>query len=122
VPVAVAYHDACHLAHAQGIRESPRELIRSIPGVTLVSLPEAEICCGSAGSYNVEQPEIAARLGARKADAVARSGADLLATGNIGCATQIGMHLRKNGREMPIRHTIELLDWAYCGGDPRWLS
>ncbi len=121
-PLTVAYHDACHLAHAQGIRESPRELIRSIPGVTIIPLPEAEICCGSAGSYNIEQPEIAERLGARKADAVASAGARLLVTGNIGCATQIGMHLRRLGRPMPVRHTIELLDWAYRGGDPGWLD
>ena len=70
--MTVAYHDACHLSHAQGVRSAPRELLRSIPGITVVEIPDGEICCGSAGSYNVDQPEIAADLGQRKAEAIRR--------------------------------------------------
>jgi glycolate oxidase iron-sulfur subunit len=112
-PTTVAYHDACHLAHAQGVRDAPRQLLNAIPNLKLVSIPEGEICCGSAGTYNIEQPEIAQKLGARKADAILRTGADLIATGNIGCLTQIGNHLAHKGANLPLMHTIEVLDWAY---------
>jgi glycolate oxidase iron-sulfur subunit len=117
-PIVAAYHDACHLAHAQGIRDAPRRLLASIPGITLASIPEGEICCGSAGTYNIEQPEIAARLGERKARAILTTGAELLVTGNIGCATQISEHLRRLGRGVPVRHTVELLASAYAGDPP----
>ncbi len=112
-PLRVAYHDACHLAHAQGVRAAPRELLAQIPNVTLVAIPEGEICCGSAGSYNIEQPEIAGKLGERKAAAVLSTGADLVVTGNIGCMTQIGTHLGRKGQPLPVMHTVELLDRAY---------
>ncbi len=112
-PLAVAYHDACHLAHAQGVREAPRQLLSAIPDLTLLPIPEGEICCGSAGTYNIEQPEIANQLGERKADAILRTGAEMIATGNIGCMTQIDTHLRKKGAVLPILHTIELLDRVY---------
>jgi glycolate oxidase iron-sulfur subunit len=115
--LVVAYHDACHLAHAQGVRSAPRELLSAIPGVRLVSIPDGEICCGSAGTYNIEQPDIAEALGRRKAEAVLSTGAEVIVTGNIGCATQLQTHLRKLGRPLPVLHTIELLDWAYRGGD-----
>jgi len=114
--LVVAYHDACHLAHAQGVRSAPRELLSAIPGVRLIPIPDGEICCGSAGTYNIEQPEIAADLGRRKAEAVLATGAEVIVTGNIGCATQLQTHLRKLGRPLPVMHTIELLDWAYRGG------
>lgn len=117
-PIVAAYHDACHLAHAQGIRDAPRRLLASIPGITLASIPEGELCCGSAGTYNIEQPEIAARLGERKARAILTTGAELLVTGNIGCATQISEHLRRLGRVVPVRHTVELLASAYAGDRP----
>ncbi|MCL4831492.1 MAG: 4Fe-4S dicluster domain-containing protein [Caldilineaceae bacterium] len=115
-PLKVAYHDACHLAHAQGVRDAPRRLLAAIPNVTLVSIAEGEICCGSAGTYNIEQPELAQSLGRRKAGHVAATGADLLVTGNIGCMTQIGNHLGQQGNPLPVLHTIQLLDQAYGGG------
>ncbi|GIW23807.1 glycolate oxidase subunit GlcF [Meiothermus sp.] len=112
-PLKVAYHDACHLAHAQGVRAEPRQLLRSIPGVELVEIPEGELCCGSAGTYNLEQPAIAATLGERKARHILATGAEVVVTGNIGCFTQIQSQLRKLGREIPVLHTVELLERAY---------
>ncbi|MFW6040193.1 MAG: heterodisulfide reductase-related iron-sulfur binding cluster, partial [Gemmatimonadota bacterium] len=92
-PIRIAYHDACHLCHAQGVRDEPRRLLRGIEGVELIELDDGERCCGSAGTYNIDQPEIAAGLGRQKADAVRRSGCDLVATGNIGCMVQMRRHL-----------------------------
>ncbi len=112
-PLKVAYHDACHLAHAQGVRSAPRRLIASIAGVELVEPAEWELCCGSAGTYNIERPDIAAELGARKAQNLLDTGAELIATGNIGCLTQVQLHLRELGREIPVLHTVQLLDLAY---------
>jgi glycolate oxidase iron-sulfur subunit len=109
-PVTVAYHDACHLAHAQGVRAEPRALLRQIPNLTLVEPPDAGICCGSAGTYNVDQPEIARDLGQRKAAALASTGASIIVSGNIGCLTQIRTHLADRGCE--VLHTIELIDRA----------
>ncbi len=109
-PVTVAYHDACHLAHAQGVTDAPRRLLSTIPNLTLAPIPEGEICCGSAGSYNIEQPEIAAQLGRRKAEAIVGTGAQAVVTGNIGCMTQIDSHLRRLGNPLPIYHTVELLN------------
>jgi len=117
-PLRVVYHDACHLSHAQGIREEPRRLLAAIPGVSLRSLDDGELCCGSAGLYNVEQPAIAAALGARKAAALLATRADLVATGNIGCLNQLRLHLARagaGGRPMPVLHTVEILDHAYEG-------
>ncbi len=109
-PITLAYHDACHLAHAQGVWDAPRRLLSAIPNLTLAPIPEGEICCGSAGSYNIEQPEIAAQLGQRKAEAVLSTGAQAVVTGNIGCMTQIDSHLRRLGKPLPIYHTVELLN------------
>ncbi len=109
-PMTVAYHDACHLAHAQGVTDAPRRLLSAIPNLTLVPIPEGEICCGSAGSYNIEQPEIAAQLGQRKAEAILSTGAQAVVTGNIGCMTQIDSHLRRLGKPLDIFHTVELLN------------
>jgi len=114
-PLKVAYHDACHLAHAQGVQDAPRRLLNAIPNVTLVAIGEGEICCGSAGTYNIEQPELAQQLGQRKANSVAATKADLLVTGNIGCMTQISNHLGRLGKPIPVEHTIQLLDRAYRG-------
>jgi glycolate oxidase iron-sulfur subunit len=108
----VAYHDACHLANAQGVRSAPRDLLRMIPNVEVVEIPNAHLCCGSAGSYNLDQPEIAASLGKGKADTIARLQADVVATGNIGCLAQIRAHL--DGR-CPIRHTLQIMRDAYEG-------
>ncbi len=109
-PMTIAYHDACHLAHAQGVTDAPRRLLAKVPNLTLVPIPEGEICCGSAGSYNIEQPEIAAQLGQRKAEAILGTGAQAVVTGNIGCMTQIDSHLRQLGKPLPIFHTVELLN------------
>ncbi len=108
--LAVAYHDACHLAHAQGVREPPRELLRAIPGLELLEVAtEPEICCGSAGIYNLVQPEAAAALGARKARHVLETGAQAIAAGNPGCVAQLDLHLRELGHPLPIHHPIELV-------------
>lgn len=112
-PVRAAYHDACHLAHAQGVTQEPRALLRQIPNLTLLEIGEAEICCGSAGTYNMEQPAIAATLGARKAENVLAVGAQAVITGNIGCLTQIRTHLGNQRRPLPVWHTMEVLDMAY---------
>jgi glycolate oxidase iron-sulfur subunit len=110
----VAYQDACHLANAQSVRREPRELLRSIPGVELKELADPHICCGSAGTYNLDQPEIAASLGEKKARAVIATGADVLASGNIGCLTQLRLHLAKLGSPIPVRHTMQILRDAYA--------
>jgi glycolate oxidase iron-sulfur subunit len=112
-PLRVAYHDACHLAHAQRVREAPQRLLRAA-GHEVVVPDEWELCCGSAGTYNVERPETAAELGRRKAANLRATGADVVAAGNIGCLTQIRQHL-----ELPVRHTIQILDRAYAGVDAR---
>lgn len=107
----VAYHDACHLAHGQGVTREPRELLRQLPGVELLELRDPEICCGSAGTYNLEQPETAHELGSRKAAAVRETGADVVVTGNIGCQQQLALHLRSAG--VPVMHVMQLLAEAY---------
>jgi glycolate oxidase iron-sulfur subunit len=116
-PVKLAYHDACHLAHAQGIVDAPRRLLRAIPNLSLVEIPAGELCCGSAGTYNLEQPELAGAIGKRKAENILRTGADAVAAGNIGCMVQISTHLARLNRPLPILHTIEVLDHAYRGED-----
>jgi glycolate oxidase iron-sulfur subunit len=112
-PARLAYHDACHLAHAQGIADAPRRLLRSIPNLDVVEIPEGELCCGSAGTYNVEQPELAGKIGERKAQNILRTGADAVAAGNIGCMVQILTHMARLGRSLPVLHTVEVLDRAY---------
>ena len=112
-PVKMAYHDACHLAHAQRITEAPRRLLRAIPNVTLLDIPEGELCCGSAGTYNVEQPALAGAIGQRKAQNILRTGAEVVVTGNIGCMVQIRTHLRRLSKPLPVLHTMEALDRAY---------
>lgn len=109
----VAYHDACHLAHAQGIRSAPRKLLERIPNLTVMELMDGETCCGSAGTYNLEQPEIANRLGANKAAVIERLQPDAVAAGNVGCLMQIESHLRRRNSTLPVLHTVELLDRAY---------
>jgi glycolate oxidase iron-sulfur subunit len=112
-PMRVAYHDACHLAHAQGVTSAPRKLLRSIKHLELAELDNSEICCGSAGTYNIDQPILAAELGQRKAESVVATGASCLVTGNIGCMVQIHQSLAKLGHPLPVLHTIQLLDQAY---------
>lgn len=112
-PLKVAYHDACHLANAQGVRREPRQLLRAIPGVELLELSNAHLCCGSAGSYNMDQPAIAASLGEQKARSVIATGASVVASGNIGCLTQLRLHLARLGSPIRIRHTLQVLRDAY---------
>jgi glycolate oxidase iron-sulfur subunit len=110
LPMRVVYHDACHLGHAQGVREQPRELLRAIPGLELVEVGvERELCCGSAGVYNLVQPQAASDLGARKAAHLIDTGADAIAAANPGCAAQLDFHLRELGHPLPIHHPIELV-------------
>ena len=120
-PIAarVVYHDACHLAHGQGIRTEPRVLLHDIPGVEVVTPEEWEICCGSAGIYNLVQPDTAARLGERKAQHIARMSPDMIATANPGCILQIAASGRRLGYDWPILHPIELIDASIRGIDPR---
>lgn len=110
----VAYQDACHLAHAQGVREEPRELLRAIPNLTLLEIADPHLCCGSAGTYNIDQPEVAARLGAAKARAIVATGAGLMASGNIGCLTQLRAHLPAS---VVAKHTLQILRDAYAVGE-----
>jgi glycolate oxidase iron-sulfur subunit len=115
VRMKVAYHDSCHLAHAQGIRAEPRSLLREIPGVDVLEPAEWEICCGSAGIYNLIQTEAADELGRRKAANLLATGADAIAAGNPGCALQIAAYIEEAGRPLPIYHPMELLDRSIRG-------
>ncbi len=115
LPLAVAYHDACHLAHAQGIRQPPRDLLGAVPGLELREIEEAEICCGSAGVYNLMEPRPAAELGERKARHVLDARADLLATANPGCLLQLRASLARLGERLPMAHVMEVLDAAIRG-------
>ncbi len=115
VPLKVAYHDACHLAHAQGVRSQPRELLRSIPGIELVEPAEWEICCGSAGIYNITRPAAAEELGDRKAENLLATGAEAIAAANPGCTLQIAAHLNRRGRPLPVLHPLELLNRSIRG-------
>ena len=115
LPISIAYQDACHLAHAQGIRDQPRRLLRGIPGLELRELTEPEICCGSAGTYNLLHPEPAGELGERKAKAVIATGAQLMVTANPGCWMQIASSAARLGQRIPVAHTIQVLDAALRG-------
>lgn len=115
LPIRVAYHDACHLQHAQGIHRQPRRLLREIPDLELLEIAEGEICCGSAGVYNLLQPQAAADLGERKAGHVRATGAELLVTANPGCWMQIAASLARTGGTIPAVHTVQLLDAAIRG-------
>jgi glycolate oxidase iron-sulfur subunit len=113
----VAYHDACHLAHAQGIRAEPRSLLRGVPGLEVLEPEEWEICCGSAGIYNLLEVDAAGELGSRKAANLLATGADAIVAGNPGCALQIASHLHAAGRPLPIYHPMELLDRSIRGNE-----
>jgi glycolate oxidase iron-sulfur subunit len=115
LPVTAAYHDACHLAHAQRITRQPRDLLRAIPELTLVEVPDAGTCCGSAGVYNLLQPEAASELGARKAESVQATGASLLISANPGCSLQIASALAERGQDIAVAHTAEVLDASIRG-------
>lgn len=113
--VTVAYHDACHLGHAQGVRAQPRRLLQAIPGLELREIAEAELCCGSAGVYNVLNPEPARELGDRKAANIVATGADVLVTANPGCLMQVAAAIERSGHPMRLAHTIEVLDASIRG-------
>ena len=107
--------------HAQGIRAEPRRLLGDIPGVEVVEIADADLCCGSAGVYNLLAPDAATELGDRKAGTVAATGADLLVAANPGCTLQIAAALRRRGVELPVAHTVEVLDASLGGHSPNSL-
>lgn len=111
----VAFHDSCHLQHAQGVRSQPRELLTSIPGVELAEIPESAVCCGSAGIYNLVQPGAANALGDRKAQLIAPLKAEVVATGNPGCLLQLQSSLARLGSRTRVLHTIQLVDASIRG-------
>jgi glycolate oxidase iron-sulfur subunit len=113
--VSVAYQDACHLAHAQGVRSQPRELLGAIPGLELREIAEPELCCGSAGIYNILNPEPARELGDRKAANIVATGAELLVTANPGCLMQVTSAIERSGHPMGMAHTVEVLDASIRG-------
>ena len=119
VEMKVAYHDACHLAHAQGVRSQPRQLLRSIPGIELVEPAEWELCCGSAGIYNLTRPAAARELGERKADNLLATGAEAIAAANPGCTLQISAHLERKGEPRPLLHPMQLLARSIEGATRR---
>jgi glycolate oxidase iron-sulfur subunit len=122
LPVTAAYHDACHLGHAQRITRQPRELLRAIPELNLVELADAGTCCGSAGVYNLLQPQAAGELGARKAQSVLDAGAPLLISANPGCSLQIASALADRGEHIAVAHTAEILDASLRGLPPPGLA
>jgi glycolate oxidase iron-sulfur subunit len=115
LPVTAVYHDACHLGHAQRITRQPRDLLAAIPGLRLAELPDAGTCCGSAGVYNLLQPEAARELGSRKAQAVLGCGASLLISANPGCTLQVSAALAERGESIATAHTAEVLDASIRG-------
>ena len=108
-----AYHDACHLSNAQNVSRQPRDLLKAIPGLQLLEITDSHLCCGSAGSYNMDQPAIASSLGTQKARNILATGAEIVVTGNIGCMTQVAMHLKKLGSPIRVRHTMQVLRDAH---------
>jgi glycolate oxidase iron-sulfur subunit len=114
VRARVAYHDACHLAHAQGVRSQPRDLLRAIPGLEVVSPVESDVCCGSAGIYNLVEPDTSDAVLERKLENIAASNAELIATGNPGCMMQLGAGLLRARSATTVVHPVELLDRSYA--------
>jgi glycolate oxidase iron-sulfur subunit len=110
IPLRIAYHDACHLQHAQGIRKQPRDLLHEIPGLQVLEVPDSALCCGSAGIYNLIEPEAAQQLGDRKVNNVLSTGAQMVVSSNPGCLLQLRNGLQRAGRPLPTRHIVELLD------------
>jgi glycolate oxidase iron-sulfur subunit len=115
--LVVAYHSACSMQHGQKLTDGPKSLLRAA-GFVVKDVPEGHICCGSAGTYNILQPAIAAQLRERKLANILRTRPQVIVTGNLGCMTQIGLGLRQAGIDLPIVHTVQLLDWAYGGPVP----
>ena len=115
VPLTVAYHDPCHVVHGQKIQTEPRRLLAQIPELKVVDLAESDWCCGSAGIYNLTQPEMAERLLERKVRHIVGSGAQAVVTANPGCILQIQQGLRARGRDVKVLHIVEILNKAYDG-------
>ncbi|HTV74200.1 MAG TPA: (Fe-S)-binding protein, partial [Candidatus Acidoferrales bacterium] len=118
IDAVVTYQEPCHLAHAQRITEAPRRLLAQIPGLTVREMNESSLCCGSAGIYNVTQPEMAGRLQERKVRNILAVEPQIVATANPGCALQVAGGLEKAGRTIAVRHVIDLLDEAYAAYSP----
>lgn len=115
ISARVAYHDACHLAHAQNVKDAPRALLAEIPGLTLLEIPDGDKCCGSAGIYNLVAPHSSDEIGRRKADNVLSVKADFLASANPGCTLQITRLLGERGETLPMAHPVEILDASISG-------
>jgi glycolate oxidase iron-sulfur subunit len=113
IRLTATYHDACHLAHAQKVREQPRNILRKVPGLKLVDLAESDLCCGAAGTYNLTEPEMAERLASRKLDNIRRTGARVVITSNAGCLLQIAREARMQGESLKILHPMDVLDLSY---------
>ncbi len=115
LPLRVTYHDSCHLQHAQGIRLQPRQMLKTIPGLEILEVPEAAICCGSAGIYNLVQPETATQLGDQKVKNCLSTRPDVIVSANPGCLVQLASGLKRAGKEVPVLHMIEVIDAAIQG-------
>ncbi|HEX4148404.1 MAG TPA: (Fe-S)-binding protein, partial [Pirellulales bacterium] len=113
IRLRATYHDACHLVHAQKIREAPRRLLARVPGLTLVDLPESEVCCGAAGTYNLTEPQMAGQLARRKLERIRETGARAVLTANAGCLLQVAREARQQRLPIWVAHPIELLDLSY---------
>ncbi len=122
VRLRATYHDACHLAHAQRIREAPRRLLAQVPGLEVVPLEESDLCCGAAGTYNLVEVEMANRLAQRKLKNILATGAQAVVSANAGCTLQIAREARRQGHPLPVFHPVEVLDWAYRGVPPDEIS
>ena len=115
VNLTAAYHDACHLAHAQRLRQLPRDLLAKIPGLTLIPLAESDLCCGAAGTYNLEHPQMAADLANRKLDNIAAAKADVLIASNAGCASHLQSQAKARNQTLKIVHPVELIHQSVFG-------
>ena len=115
IGAVATYHDACHLAHAQGIAAAPRRLLAKIPGLELRELPETGVCCGAAGTYNLDQPAMSDRLARRKLANILATGAQIVLAANAGCLLQIQRQARRDGHPLLVMHPMDLLDLSYRG-------
>ena len=115
IDAIATYHDACHLAHAQKVTAAPRKLLAAIPSLKLVELPESDMCCGAAGTYNLTQPEMSTRLAQRKLSNIISTGAEICVAGNVGCALQIQSEAQAQGKELRVVHPVQLLHEAIFG-------
>jgi glycolate oxidase iron-sulfur subunit len=113
LPATVTYQDSCHLAHGQKVRAAPRKLLAAVPGLQFREMPFSDICCGSAGIYNVVRNEMAMQILRRKMDSVNSTGAQIIATANPGCMLQLETGVRLHGRGQRVAHVVEILDEAY---------